>query len=129
MLRLADKADVDVGEVYVVDASRRSSTLNAYVNGIGSSKRVVIYDNTIRELTPAEFSSLVAHELGHVKNYDIRVFVIAFALVGVVAIIADLFWRISFFNSLDDDNPGSGVIGLVVFVVVVILAPGQIEPL
>ena len=72
VLRLADKADVDVGEVYVVDASRRSSTLNAYVNGIGSSKRVVIYDNTIRELTPAEFSSLVAHELGHVKDADLR---------------------------------------------------------
>lgn len=72
VLRLADEAGVDVGEVYVVDASRRSSTVNAYVNGIGSSKRVVIYDNAIRDLTPAEFSALVGHELGHVEDADLR---------------------------------------------------------
>ncbi len=72
VLRLADRAGVEVGEVYVVDASRRSSTVNAYVNGIGSSKRVVIYDNAIRDLTPAEFSALIAHELGHVEADDLR---------------------------------------------------------
>lgn len=72
VMRLADRAGVEVGEVYVVDASRRSSTLNAYVNGIGSSKRVVIYDNSIRELSRAEFSALVAHELGHVAAHDLR---------------------------------------------------------
>lgn len=72
VLRLADRAGVEVGEVYVVDASRRSSTVNAYVNGIGSSKRVVIYDNAIRELSPAEFEALVAHELGHVAAGDLR---------------------------------------------------------
>jgi STE24 endopeptidase len=72
VMRLADRAGVDVGEVYVVDASRRSSTLNAYVNGIGNSKRVVIYDNSIRELSQAEFSALVAHELGHVAAHDLR---------------------------------------------------------
>jgi STE24 endopeptidase len=72
VMRLADRAGVDVGEVYVVDASRRSSLVNAYVNGIGSSKRVVIYDNAIRGLTPAEFSALVGHELGHVEGADLR---------------------------------------------------------
>lgn len=71
VLRLADRAGVDVGEVYVVDASRRSSVVNAYVNGIGSSKRVVIYDNAIRGLTPGEFSALVGHELGHVEDSDL----------------------------------------------------------
>ncbi len=72
VLRLADRAGVDVGEVYVVDASRRSSTVNAYVNGIGSSKRVVIYDNAIRDLSPSGFEALVGHELGHVKAGDLR---------------------------------------------------------
>jgi len=72
VLRLADRAGVDVGEVYVVDASRRSSLVNAYVNGIGSSKRVVIYDNAIRGLSRAEFSALVGHELGHVDGGDLR---------------------------------------------------------
>ena len=72
VIRLADRAGVEVGQVYEVDASRRSSTLNAYVNGIGSSKRVVIYDNALRELTPAEFSALVGHELGHVEAKDLN---------------------------------------------------------
>jgi len=72
VLRLADRAGVEVGQVYVVDASRRSSTVNAYVNGIGSSKRVVIYDNAIRDLDRAEFTALVGHELGHVKGNDLR---------------------------------------------------------
>lgn len=72
VIRLADRAGVEVGEVYVVDASRRSSTVNAYVNGIGSSKRVVLYDNALAGLDPAEFRSLLAHELGHVKDRDLH---------------------------------------------------------
>lgn len=71
VIRLADVAGVDVGQVYVVDASRRSSTLNAYVNGIGSSKRVVIYDNAINELSEPELSALLAHELSHVSEHDL----------------------------------------------------------
>lgn len=71
VMRLADRAGVKVGQVYEVDASRRSSTVNAYVNGIGSSKRVVIYDNAIRDLSPTEFRALVGHELGHVKANDL----------------------------------------------------------
>ena len=48
---------VDVGQVYRVDASRRSTALNAYVDGIGTTKRVVIYDNALRELRPAELGA------------------------------------------------------------------------
>lgn len=71
VVRLGKGAGVDVGQVYEVDASRRSSTLNAYVNGIGSSKRVVIYDNSIDRLSDAELSALIAHELSHVKSRDL----------------------------------------------------------
>ncbi|MBK5233612.1 MAG: M48 family metallopeptidase [Thermoleophilia bacterium] len=71
VIRLADRAGVEVGQVYEVDASRRSSTLNAYVNGLGSSKRVVIYDNAIDQLSDAELSALIAHELSHVESNDL----------------------------------------------------------
>ena len=50
VLELADRAGVDVGEVYRIDASRRTSAANAYVIGLGHSKRVVLYDNLIHEL-------------------------------------------------------------------------------
>jgi STE24 endopeptidase len=71
VLRLADRAGVDVGEVYRVDASRRTSAINAYVGGLGHTKRVVLYDNLIDDFPPAQVRSVVAHELGHVKHDDL----------------------------------------------------------
>ena len=71
VLRLADRAGVDVGEVYRVDASRRTSAINAYVGGLGHTKRVVLYDNLIDDFPRAQVRSVVAHELGHVKHHDV----------------------------------------------------------
>jgi STE24 endopeptidase len=71
VLRLADRAGVDVGEVYRVDASRRTNAVNAYVNGLGHSKRVVLYDNLIDDFTRPEVLGVVAHELGHQKHDDL----------------------------------------------------------
>jgi STE24 endopeptidase len=71
VLELADRAGVDVGEVYRVDASRRTSAANAYVNGLGHSKRVVLYDNLINVFPRDEVRVVVAHELGHQKHDDL----------------------------------------------------------
>jgi STE24 endopeptidase len=71
VLELAERSDVEVGEVYRVDASRRTTGANAYVNGIGHTKRVVLYDNLLRDFPPDQVRSVVAHELGHVKNRDL----------------------------------------------------------
>jgi STE24 endopeptidase len=71
VLRLADRAGVDVGEVYRIDASRRTSAANAYVIGLGHSKRVVLYDNLIDEFPRDEVRVVVAHELGHQKHNDL----------------------------------------------------------
>ncbi|MGA8219585.1 MAG: M48 family metallopeptidase [Solirubrobacterales bacterium] len=71
VLELARKADVNVGHVYVVDASKRTTAINAYVNGIGSSKRVVLYDTLVHDLNRGERRAVVAHELGHVHGNDI----------------------------------------------------------
>lgn len=71
LLELAGRAGVDVDEVYRVDASRRGRRLNAYVDGIGSTRRIVIYDNLLDEGRRRELRSLVAHELAHVANDDI----------------------------------------------------------
>jgi len=72
VLELADKAGVDVGHVYRVDASRRTTAINAYVNGLGSSKRVVLYDTLLNDLNRGERRAVVAHELGHVHGNDIQ---------------------------------------------------------
>jgi STE24 endopeptidase len=71
VLALANRAEVDVGQVYRVDASRRVRALNAYVDGIGPSRRVVLYDTLLRRTNRPELASIVAHELGHVKHDDV----------------------------------------------------------
>ncbi len=71
VLNLARRAGVDVGQVYRVDASRRVRSLNAYVDGIGSTRRVVLYDNFLSRANRPELRSVVAHELGHVKHDDV----------------------------------------------------------
>src|SRR3954447_11534065 len=71
VLDLAARANVDVGQVYRVDASRRTTATNAYVWGLGGTKRVVIYDTLIRDYPDDHVRSVVAHELSHVVHKDV----------------------------------------------------------
>ena len=82
VLELADRAGVDVGEVYRVDASRRTTAANAYVGGLGHSKRVVLYDNLISGFPRDEIRMVVAHELGHQKHNDLIRGLVWLALVA-----------------------------------------------
>jgi STE24 endopeptidase len=88
ILSLAKRAHVDVGQVYVVDASRRTTAANAYVNGIGHTKRVVLYDNLLKGFTPAEVRFVVAHELGHVRHRDVPRGLLYLALVAPFGMFA-----------------------------------------
>ena len=54
-----------------IDASRRTTAANAYVTGLGHTKRVVLYDNLLEDFTFEEVRLVVAHELGHVHNRDV----------------------------------------------------------
>ncbi|WP_354698140.1 M48 family metalloprotease [Paraconexibacter sp. AEG42_29] len=71
VLQLARAAGVEVDDVQVVDASRRTTAANAYVTGLGHTKRVVIYDTLLRRFTRAERRLVIAHELGHVRRHDV----------------------------------------------------------
>jgi STE24 endopeptidase len=62
---LARRAGVPVRDVLVADASRRTSKVNAYVSGLGATRRVVLYDTLLREAEPRQVELVVAHELGH----------------------------------------------------------------
>ena len=89
VLALAAQAGVSVGEVFEVDASRRTSAANAYVNGLGASRRVVIYDTLLASFTRAQARSVVAHELAHVRYRDVPrllVYVAAVAPAGARAV-------------------------------------------
>ncbi len=70
VLALARDAGVTVGGAYSIDASRRTNLPNAYVNGLGPSRRVVLFDTLINNYTRDELRFVVAHELGHVRYRD-----------------------------------------------------------
>ena len=59
-----------VRDVLVADASRRTTGLNAYVSGLGATRRIVVYDTLLGEAPPGQVRSVVAHELGHAKDHD-----------------------------------------------------------
>ncbi len=71
VLALARDAGVAVGEVYSVDASRRTTAANAYVTGLGPTKRVVLFDTMLDRYSRDEVRLVVAHELGHVRHRDV----------------------------------------------------------
>lgn len=65
ILQLARQADIPTDQVYEVDKSKQTNTLNAYVSGIGSSTRIVLWDTTLQKLKPDEILFIMAHEMGH----------------------------------------------------------------
>ncbi len=73
VFRLADKEGVHISDVLVADASRRTTAVNAYVSGFGGTRRVVVYDNLLKDLSPAEARVVIAHELGHAKHRDVLI--------------------------------------------------------
>ncbi len=73
VMALARAEKVPVSDVLVADASRRTTTLNAYVSGFGSTRRVVLYDNLVNDVPRRETLLVVAHELAHAKHHDVLV--------------------------------------------------------
>ncbi len=88
VLSLAREAGVDVGQVYVMDASRRTTAANAYVTGVGRTKRVVLYDTLLKDFSPGEVRLVVAHELGHVHHRDVPHGLLYLALVAPFGMLA-----------------------------------------
>lgn len=92
IIGLAEREGVHVDDVLVADASRRTTMLNAYVSGFGSTRRVVVYDNLLTGLPRRQVMVVVAHELGHAKNRDVLTGTVLGALgsafgVGVLGLV------------------------------------------
>ncbi|SNR34286.1 M48 family metallopeptidase [Blastococcus mobilis] len=94
LLQLAEENGTPVQDVLVSDASRRTTALNAYVSGFGTTRRVVVYDTVLERLPDEQIESIVAHELGHVANDDVLTGTLMGAL-GAGAGVAALGWLLS----------------------------------
>ncbi len=80
IISLAAGAGIEVGDVLVMDASRRTTHTNAYFTGWGRTKRIVVYDTLLQGHTKQEVLAVIAHEIGHWKyNHIYKGFFIAVA--------------------------------------------------
>ena len=86
--KLTDRASewIPPERMFLMDASTKTNQIGAYVTGIGASKRVVVWDTTLRKMSPDEVLFVVGHEMGHyVLGHVMKG--IAFALAGILAAI------------------------------------------
>jgi STE24 endopeptidase len=84
---MTDKAGIKIDKILVADASRKTNTVNAYFTGIGSTKRIVIYDNLLNNHSRGEVLSVIAHEVGHWRYRHI----LYNTIIGCVEIILLVF--------------------------------------
>jgi heat shock protein HtpX len=103
--------------VFIMD----DPALNAFATGRKPDKAAVCATSGIlNALNDTELEGVMAHELGHIKNYDMRVNTIAFALVGIVSMIADFFWHITIFGGRGENR---NQLFAILAIIAVILAP------
>jgi STE24 endopeptidase len=88
LLDLAHRDGVPVKDVLVADASKRTSALNAYVSGLGPTRRIVVNDTLIDRGKDDEVVAVVAHELGHVVARDVLFGTLAGACASALAVFA-----------------------------------------
>jgi heat shock protein HtpX len=109
-------------KVYVID----DSAPNAFATGRDPKHAAIAFTTGILEkLSKLELEGVTAHELSHVGNYDTRLMSIVSILVGLVALLADWFLRITWLGggNRDDDKDSSSAIFMIIALVLAILAP------
>jgi len=95
---------------------------NAFATGRNPRNAAVCATTGLLDMmTDTELQGVFAHEMGHVKNYDIRVSMVAFALVAVIGLLADIMLRLTWFRDNDDNN--SNQVFFIIGIVAAILAP------
>ncbi|MBR3997184.1 MAG: M48 family metallopeptidase [Clostridia bacterium] len=63
-------AGYELSDIYVMDASARTTKANAFCSGLGKQKKIVLYDNLVNNYTTGEIAAVFAHELGHYRHRD-----------------------------------------------------------
>lgn len=109
-----------VPKLYVMD----DSAMNAFATGRNPKHAVIcVTTGLLNRLDKYEIEGVLAHELSHIKNYDILLSTVTIVMVGFIVIISDLFSRGFYRRSRDDDdNKASGIL-MVIGLIFIILAP------
>ena len=86
ILEMADKANIPAEHVFEVNMSEKTNALNAYVNGIGSNSRIVLWDTTLNRLTDKQILFIMAHEMGHYVEKHIYFGIAGYLLLSLIGL-------------------------------------------
>lgn len=117
---LAIASGIQTPKIYVID----DSAINAFATGRDPKHAsVTVTTGAIERLKRDELEGVIAHELAHIRNYDIRMMMLVVVLVGVIALLSDLFLRSIFYGrGKRSGGKGSGIIGVIVILIGLVLA-------
>lgn len=114
-------AGVPTPKVHIIE----DDAINAFATGRDPKHAsIALTTGAIRKLENEELEGVIAHELSHIKNYDIRLMTIVIILVGIIALISDMFLRLTFFGGQKkDSDKGGNPLLLIIGLVLIILSP------
>ncbi|MBI5076828.1 M48 family metallopeptidase [Candidatus Falkowbacteria bacterium] len=112
-------AGLSVPKIYIID----DPAINAFATGRKPAlSSIAVTRGAIEKLGNEELEGVIAHELSHVKNFDIRFMMLVAVLVGAIAILANMFYRVGFISGRDNDNNnrGGGILALVGLIFIIV---------
>lgn len=112
-------SSIPMPKLYVMD----SPQINAFASGRDPKHAVIcVTTGALEKLERRELEGVLAHEMGHIANYDIRFITLVSVMVGMIAIISQIFLRSLWFKGGGSDNKNSGIF-IIIGIVLAILAP------
>jgi len=112
-------AGLQMPKVYLIP----DHSINAFATGRDPGHAsIAVTAGAIAKLANEELEGVIAHELSHIKNYDIRLMTVVIVLVGAISLLADWFLRGRFLRSSNNDRGGNGVL-MIIGLVLIILSP------
>jgi len=98
--------------------------INAFATGRDPKHAVIcVTTGALEKLNKQELEGVLAHEMSHIANYDIRFMTLTAILVGMISIVAQIFLRSLWFRNNDSDNNKAGAIFLIIGIILAVLAP------
>lgn len=117
---LSIAAGIPTPKIYIIN----DTALNAFATGRDPKHAsVAITKGLLDKLTKAELQGVMAHEMSHVKNYDIRIQSVTVALIGLIALISDVFLRSMFYGRRRRSQGRGGAVIIVIGLILAILSP------
>lgn len=114
--QFSQKAGFELTNIYVMDASKRTTKANAYFTGLGNKKRIVLFDTLINDLTTDEIVAVLAHEIGHYKKKHTTIqLIVSILQTGLLLYILSFFLNSMSVSEAMGSNIPSFHLGLLAF--------------